>query len=112
VILDTSLKEPIMKKIEILSVSDMPHTEDHDWSRSVCEGCAHETVSVMDARGEILDITGALSTANAIGMPVLARCVYDDEEYDALAAPTEDPPFGNWNVSSGFQNVGQEGSEC
>lgn len=37
--------------IELLGVADMPHTEDHNWSRSVCSGCARDPVLVRDMRG-------------------------------------------------------------
>lgn len=36
--------------LQLLSVADMPHTRDHDWSRSVCEGCARDPVVVRDMR--------------------------------------------------------------
>jgi len=35
----------------LLGVEDMPHTYEHDWSRSVCEGCASDPVTVRDLRG-------------------------------------------------------------
>lgn len=34
----------------LLGAADMTHTEDHDWSRSVCEGCARDEVWVADMR--------------------------------------------------------------
>lgn len=35
--------------IELVGPADLPHTEDHDWSRSVCDGC-RKTIAVVDMR--------------------------------------------------------------
>jgi len=37
--------------LTLLGVGDMPHTHDHDWSVSVCGGCAQKTIQVRDLRG-------------------------------------------------------------
>lgn len=42
----------LAKEVTLLGVGDMEHTEDHDWSRSVCDGCAHHEVVVRDVRGQ------------------------------------------------------------
>lgn len=39
-------------EISLLSVADMPHTEDHDWSRSVCDGCLSGEEFARDMRGQ------------------------------------------------------------
>jgi hypothetical protein len=36
--------------VTLLDVADMPHTYDHDWSRSVCDGCNREPVVCRDMR--------------------------------------------------------------
>ncbi len=40
--------------IELNPVGNMPHTHDHDWARSVCDGCAQAPITVRDMRAESL----------------------------------------------------------
>ena len=39
-------------RVALMSLGDMPHTEDHDWSSSVCDGCSQDPVLVADMRRE------------------------------------------------------------
>ena len=58
--------------IALETVADMPHTYDHDWSRSVCDGCMRDpicvadmrTCPVCDGRGGALDIDAGYDTCH------------------------------------------------
>jgi hypothetical protein len=39
-------------RLTLLGLGDMTHTADHDWSSSVCDGCARGPVEVADMRRE------------------------------------------------------------
>jgi hypothetical protein len=40
------------EQVVLLGLGDMPHTADHDWSKSVCDGCNKDPISVCDMRRE------------------------------------------------------------
>jgi len=56
--------------VALLSISNMSHTCDHDWSRSVCDGCNREEIYVQDLRGE--EIPELPEAACRLGVAYLA----------------------------------------
>lgn len=64
-------------KVVLEDIADMPHTYDHDWSMSVCEGCAREPVVVLDLRtdapGYLPDHPDALADEEYLAGPFLAE---------------------------------------
>lgn len=82
----------------LLGISDMPHTEDHDWSRSVCDGCAREEVWVADMRNAS-PIPELPEAATRLGISYLSGPLIGPDgrkKYTVSGTPVEVRAFFDW----------------
>lgn len=90
-------------QICLMSVADMPHTEDHGWE-SVCDGCAHDEIYVADMRRdtpvpELVEAACRLDAAYISG-PLIGRD--GRRKYTVSGRAEHVSAFFNWAERKGL----------
>lgn len=86
----------------------MPHTEDHDWSRSVCDGCAVDPVLVRDMRGRHVPELPEASARE--GMCFIADGLPDTHGRVKIVCQSGSPAeirafMGDWAPAQGLSDI-------